>query len=56
MIEETVKVFLHASSLRERKNDFVLLDFFVVVDRSGKVFKSQRDIELLRKDKFELLR
>ena len=55
MIEETVKVFLHASSLRERKNDFVLLDFFVVVDRSGKVFKSQRDIELLRKDTFESL-
>ena len=54
MIEETVKVFLHASSWGE-KNDFVLLDFFVVVDRSQKVFKSQRDIELLRKDTFESL-
>ena len=42
--------------LKGEKNDFVLLDFFVVVDRSGKVFKSQRDIELLRKDKFECLK
>ena len=42
--------------LKGEKNDFVLLDFFVVVDRSRKVFKSQRDIELLRKDKFECLK
>ena len=40
--------------LKGEKNDLVLLDFFLaVVDRSKKVFKNQRDIELLRKDKFE---
>ena len=42
--------------LKGEKNVFVLLDFFLVVDRSEKVFKNQRDIELLRKDKFECLK